>query len=122
MFTTTRLGTRRREKGRASRLLLMLMVVTCFLSQDPFSATALTVETISPLPRREVIVAPTFTSSVLRITLEVLSIVMLYPLASVLSGLTEFKLRLSVCRLDRRKANTERSDCSKLPRLAVRRI
>jgi hypothetical protein len=71
---------------------------------------ALTVETISPSPSLEVIVAPAFIPSVDRITFEELSKVMLYPLASVLSGLTEFKLRLSVCRLDRREANTERSD------------
>jgi len=70
----------------------------------------LTVETISPSPSLEVIVAPTFISSVDRITLEELSKVMLYPLARVLSGLIEFKLRLSVCRLDRREANTERID------------
>ena len=78
--------------------------------QDPFFAIALIVETISPSLSLEVMVAPTFTSSVDRTTLAELSKVMLYPLARVLRGLTEFKLRLSVCRLDRREANTERSD------------
>jgi len=86
------------------------MEVIYLSSQDLFFVTALTVEIISPSPRREVIVAPILTSSADRITLEVLSVVMLYPLASVLSGLTEFKLRLSVCRLDRCVANAERSD------------
>ena len=81
-----------------------------FTPQDPFFATALTIETISPSPSLEVIVAPSFMSSADRITFEELSKVMLYPLASVLSGLTEFKLRLSVSRLDRCEANTERSD------------
>jgi len=89
---------------------LLKIVATYLSSQDHFFATALTVETISPAPSREVIVAPTFTSSVDRITLEELSTVMLYPLARVLSGLTEFKLRLSVRKLDRCEANTERSD------------